>query len=314
MIKQPVEDGKQFAANLPHRKDLMIESPTSTVPLIDNVLHPSDFSEASQVAFAHALKAALIARSRFTLLHVSEEGEDTHWKDFPGVRETLERWGLLPKGSPRSAVPQLGIDVHKVIERHSDPATSVLNYLERHGADLIVLATHQPSGRAGWLHKSVSEPVARKSGQMTLFVPAGARGFVSLNDGSVSLKNVLIPIAAQPRPQPALAAASQLVQQLRCNTGSFTLLHVGDEGSLPVVTTPEVPGWQWRKLTRSGDVIEGIVETARRAGSDLIVMCTDGRHGFLDALRGSHSERVLRHAPCPLLAIPETSQAASVLA
>ena len=38
--------------------------------------------------------------------------------------------------------------------------------------------------------------------------------------------------------------------------------------------------------------------------TNLIVMCTDGRHGFLDALRGSHSERVLRRTPCPLLAIP----------
>jgi nucleotide-binding universal stress UspA family protein len=33
-------------------------------------------------------------------------------------------------------------------------------------------------------------------------------------------------------------------------------------------------------------------------------MSTDGRNGFLDALRGSHSERVLRRTPCPLLAIP----------
>ena len=28
------------------------------------------------------------------------------------------------------------------------------------------------------------------------------------------------------------------------------------------------------------------------------------RNGFLDALRGSHSEQVLRRTPCPLLAIP----------
>jgi nucleotide-binding universal stress UspA family protein len=33
-------------------------------------------------------------------------------------------------------------------------------------------------------------------------------------------------------------------------------------------------------------------------------MTTDGRNGFLDALRGSHSERVLQRTPCPLLAIP----------
>jgi nucleotide-binding universal stress UspA family protein len=42
-------------------------------------------------------------------------------------------------------------------------------------------------------------------------------------------------------------------------------------------------------------------------------MSTDGRSGFLDALRGSHSERVLRHAPCPLLAIPESSHTAMLM-
>jgi nucleotide-binding universal stress UspA family protein len=44
--------------------------------------------------------------------------------------------------------------------------------------------------------------------------------------------------------------------------------------------------------------------------TNLIVMCTDGRNGFLDALRGSHSERVLRQSPCPLLAIPVSAAVA----
>jgi nucleotide-binding universal stress UspA family protein len=37
------------------------------------------------------------------------------------------------------------------------------------------------------------------------------------------------------------------------------------------------------------------------------MMTTDGRQGFLDALRGSHSERVLRRAPCPVLVLPQNS-------
>ncbi len=36
---------------------------------------------------------------------------------------------------------------------------------------------------------------------------------------------------------------------------------------------------------------------------DLIVMATAGRDGFLDALRGSVTEQVLRRAPCPVLAV-----------
>ena len=38
--------------------------------------------------------------------------------------------------------------------------------------------------------------------------------------------------------------------------------------------------------------------------ADLIVMPTAGRAGVFDALRGSTTERVLRRAPCPLLAVP----------
>ena len=55
---------------------------------------------------------------------------------------------------------------------------------------------------------------------------------------------------------------------------------------------------------KSGNVIDSIVHMASDMDTNLIVMSTDGRNGFLDALRGSHSERVLHRAPCPLLAIP----------
>ena len=283
-----------------------------TIPIIDSVLHPTDFTEGSRVAFYHALKAALLAKSKLTLLHVSP-GTDSEWTDFPGVRETLERWGLLPAGSPRSAVPQLGIDVRKVIAQQSDPVKAVLRYLGDHSADLIVLATHQHEGRAHWLRHSVAEPVARRAAQMTLFIPGGSAGFVSAEDGSVSLEHILIPVTATPRPQPAIEAAARLATRLNCPRGTFTLLHVGDPDTMPAVRCPDVPGWEWKKATRTGEVIHGILDTAQKSAANLIVMTTDGRNGFLDALRGSHSERVLRHAPAPVLAVPVGSLAGAYL-
>jgi nucleotide-binding universal stress UspA family protein len=270
------------------------------------ILHPSDFSEASEVAFAHALKTALIVGARLTLLHVSPD-TSAEWSDFPGVRTTLERWGLLPPNSPKSAVPRLGIDVEKVIGHDRDPVASVLRYLERHPADLIVLAPHQRDGRMAWLQTSVSEPIARGSGQATLFVPRGVRGFVSMDDGSASLQNVLIPVAPVPRAQPALATAARLVSGLSRPAGTFTLLHIGSAGNMPALNPPYVTGWRWDRVTKDGDVVDAIVDTAVSTKADLIVMTTNGRDGFLDALRGSHSERVLRRAPCALLAIPEAA-------
>ena len=281
----------------------MTDTAGDTTAIIHSILHPTDFTEGSRVAFYHALRAALRAKSRLTLLHVSP-GKDWEWTDFPGVRETLERWGLLPVGSPRSALPELGIDIRKVVARQSDPVKAVLRYLRDHSADLIVLATHQHEGHAQWLRQSVAQPVARRAAQMTLFIPGGNAGFVSAEDGSVSLENILIPVATRPRPQPAIEAAARIAARLNCPRGTFTLLHVGDPDSMPAVRCPDVPGWKWKKIARTGEVIAGIVDTARESAANLIVMSTDGRNGFLDALRGSHSERVLRHASAPVIAVP----------
>ena len=271
--------------------------------IIESILHPTDFSEGSRTAFYHALKASLLARSQLTLLNVSANDE-ARWSDFPGVRETLESWRLLPPGSPRSAVPELGIDVRKTIAHASDPVDAVVAYLERHPADLIVLATHQPQGVVRWRNGSVSEPIARESGAMTLFIPDGSHGFVSADDGSVSLRSILIPVALTPAAQPALDAAVRLVESFSCDQGSFTMLHVGTDGTMPAVRPSEVSGWTWYSDIRSGDVIQNIIDAANETNADLIVMTTDGRNGFLDGLRGSHSERVLRLTGTPLLTIP----------
>lgn len=290
----------------------MVQTTKPDAAIIDSVLHPTDFSEGSRVAFHHALKVALLAKSSLTLLNVSPDGSAA-WSDFPGVRETLERWGLLPKGSQKSAVGELGINARKVVAHESDPVEAVLRYLKKHPADLIVLATTQRDGRVRWLGKCVAEPVARKASEMTLFIPGDSEGFVSARDGSIHLSKVLIPVARTPRPQTALQAAARLVERLNCPEGTFTLLHVGELQTMPTIRCPEVPGWLWKKELRTGDVIQKIVDATRDLGADLIVMSTDGRNGFLDGLRGSHSERVLRHGAAPLLTIPVGSAASSYL-
>jgi len=275
--------------------------------IIESVLHPTDFSESSLVAFHHALKAAMVARSKLTLLHVSPD-RTAEWSDFPGVRETLERWGALPAGSQRSEVGKLGIEACKIVANESEPVDAVIRYLEKNSTDLIVLSTSKRDGYVRWLGKSVSEPVTRKSEQMTLLIPGDAEGFVSAQDGSVNISNVLIPIAQTPRPQPAVNAAARLIQRWNCPEGIFTLVHVGKSETMPAVRCPEIPGWVWKKEVLSGPVIEGILNAAKEHQADLIIMATDGRNGFLDGLRGSHSERVLRHGVAPLLTVPISSR------
>jgi len=270
---------------------------------IRSIFHPSDFSDASEVAFAHALKLTLASRALLQMMHV-ETGADNEDEDFPRVRETLERWKLLPPGSSHRDVGQLGIEILKVIASSDDPVKACLNFLEINDADLIVLSVQQREGIMRWLGNMVGEKIAQGSGQMTLFIPNGLDGFVSVADGSVRLKNILIPVVNKPRPEAAVETTLRLIHSLALPPGTVTLLHVGTSESTPVVDLPESTGWAWNQLTQPGDKSETIVQVARDLDADLIVMTTDGPDRFLDGLRGTTSERVLRKAHCPVAVIP----------
>jgi nucleotide-binding universal stress UspA family protein len=270
---------------------------------LKSIFHPSDFSQASEVAFAHALKMALVAKAKLRVFHVAAS-PSVEWQDFPGVRDTLERWKLIPTGSPKSAVGRLGIDVDKVIASGKDPVKACLGFLEKHSEDLIVLAVRQHEGPLRWLEKSVGKPIARAAGQMTLFIPHGVEGFVSRQDGSISLRNILIPVTSKPRPQPSVEAAARLIRNLQLHAGVVTLLHVGPAAEMPSVKLPEDTDWTWNRVARAGEPADVILQTATELRADLIVMTTDGPDGFLDGLRGTTSERVLRKARCPVANLP----------
>src|SRR5216110_3073621 len=47
-----------------------------------------------------------------------------------------------------------------------------------------------------------------------------------------------------------------------------------------------------------------IVEYARKRNVGLIVVGSHGRHGLSHAIIGSVAEKVVRHAPCPVLVVP----------
>jgi nucleotide-binding universal stress UspA family protein len=274
----------------------------------ETILHPTDFSEASQLAFAHALRIATLAKAELSILHATTGGGSPHWHDYPGVRRTLERWGLLPPDSPPEAVGRLGLQVEKVEASGMRPLQAILRYLEDFPARLIVLATEGREGLPRWLERSVAELVARSARAPTLFVPHGARGFVAPEDGRSSLRRILVPVDRVPRPGRAIAVATALARGLGAGETEFVLFHVGEESAMPALDPPRGPGWSWRREARRGNVVETLLAAAREAPADLVVMATQGHEGFLDALRGSTTEQLLRRAECPLLAVPESAE------
>ncbi|MEW6126984.1 MAG: universal stress protein [Acidobacteriota bacterium] len=268
------------------------------------IFHPTDLTRGDEAAFAHALKIAHQAKSLLTIFHLDTFDEDAGWEEFPHVRNLLERWGVIPQGSTPQAVLDSGVQVKKIEAKGSAPVHPILHYLETHKNELIVLSTHQRQGLSRWTHEAIAEPVGRESHVATLFVPRRAVGFVSVETGAVSLENILIPIDRKPHPQRAIDAAVALARILDCPKVNFQLLHVGSKATCPNVAVPLQTGWQVQEIIKEGDAVETILDEEEFAYADLLVMATEGHKGFLDALRGSTTERVLRGSQCPLLAVP----------
>ncbi|MCK5448190.1 MAG: universal stress protein, partial [Gemmatimonadetes bacterium] len=92
-----------------------MSSTPGKLPIVRSVLHPTDLSPESEIAFQHALAIALLRQTSLTLLHVGEVPEGS---DFPSVRQVLERWGLLEEGSSRSAVyEEFNVRIKKKVVR-----------------------------------------------------------------------------------------------------------------------------------------------------------------------------------------------------
>jgi len=281
-----------------------------SIPFIESVVHATDFSPASERAFAHALAIAAIRRASLEILHVGPDRE-TDWQRFPHVRGVLERWGLLAPGSSQADVAQkLGVNVTKVSIESRFPAAAVATHLAEEPADLLVVATEGRDGAARWLRGSVAEAMARWSRTMTLFVPNDVdRSIVSIDDGHLTLNNILIPVDHSPDANAAIEFATRVAVAAGDDTVAITLLHVGTEGALPNVRAADGAGWSIAWMHRDGDPVDAIAAAADLVEAELIVMPTAGRSGVFEALNGSTTERVLRRARCAVLAVPAGGQA-----
>lgn len=263
-----------------------------------SVLHPTDFSAGSHVAFAHALRIALCGRGRLTLVHVGRR-DKVAWTEFPGIRETLSRWGLVGRNASRADVVALGLTATKVSVEDRDPVRGVLKRALKAKADLLVLSSHRRRGLWRWLRPSVGLAIARESDLPCLFLPSRVRGFVDRRTGDPTIRRVLIPVAPDVDPEPAVREVRGLLADLALTEAVLCFLYVN--GGDPIeVSSGDHPV---EHVRRDGSVVDSIEEVSR-AGVDLVAMASLGRESASDSVFGSTTEQVLGRLRVPLLIVP----------
>ena len=267
-----------------------------------SVLFPTDLRKDGLPAFAHALRLALDGAGKLTVMHVGP-GSDPPWERFPGIRDTLARWGVLTPAATRRDLTALGLKARKVTLNGGNATKGILQRARKTDVDLLVLATHRRAGLRRWMKPSVAESVARSARSTSLVVPCRQGGFVDGQRGTVELVRVLVPAASHPAPEVTLAAVARLVRTLGVEAGRVRVLYVGDRADHDL---PEgwPAGWVVEHVRRDGSVVDEIVKECTAWDAQLVAMATQGHDDALDQLRGSTTERVMRRIEVPVLVVP----------
>jgi nucleotide-binding universal stress UspA family protein len=182
------------------------------------------------------------------------------------------------------------------------PVEAILETARAVHADLIVMATHGRCGVNRLLLGSVTERVLHLLRIPLLAVRTG------LPRVEIPPRRVLCAVNDAREARRALDLATLVAG---CFGASVAVLHVRQTGRSGAI--PELHSWISEthrlrcpidEVTGAGDPPENIVRVASDKSCDLVVIGAR-HHRFLDVtVLGTTTERVVRHSPCPVLAVP----------
>jgi nucleotide-binding universal stress UspA family protein len=207
---------------------------------------------------------------------------------------------------------------------NSNPAAGILEAQKEVGADLVVMSSHGRTGFAHLILGSVAEKVVREAVCPVLAIRQGDEEVVTS-----AFQNILVPVDIADRSATALICARQIAVQ---HGGTVYPLHVvptediylqrdvyrlqEGEGTnlvqaekvakerLAEVSQSYLEGVRYEPVVHvSNDPARTFLEMEKEVGADLLVMATHGFTGLFHLLLGSLTEKMMREAGCPVLAL-----------
>lgn len=285
---------------------------------IREILFPSDLTPASERAFEHAALLAERLGARVTLYHV--------------VKSHVAMGSGTPRSPRQEAVQRAERDAHDQLERRAAGLTpeaavlvehddsihrALLRTLKARRPDLTVMSTHGRDRIGQLFFGSVAETVLNAARAPLLLVREPDHGV------ALPYRRILVPTdmsMASGRAFPiasllarafgaeviALHVAAPLLGDPAFGTSGVTYeveARVPSEAALCQFLGSEFAGVKVLPRVLIGSAWDRIIETAALEHADLIVMSTHGRDSLADRVIGSHAERVIRHASCPVLVV-----------
>lgn len=299
------------------------------MPEFKKILFPTDFSQCAAGALPHALELAKRYDAHLFVAHVRTLfADDPHNPEHrfldekalaAEVQNNLDSVARSARSHPR---------VETILLRSASAPPAILEYAAEGGIDLVVMGTHGRSAVAHFFLGSVAERVVRHAPCPVLTVAEGRDGYRS----EPSYSRILAAYDFSGHSLEAVGWAAGLAGKFGAE---LHLAHVVEQPVHPAYydlwnravkqQIPTIAEEARRSIDRLLDeltfsgpvevevvvdepkVHRGLERIARERQVDLMVLGTHGLSGVERVLMGSTTERLVRTAPCPVLAVKRTA-------
>lgn len=286
-----------------------------------------DFSETASLALTHATQLARRHKAGLVLGHVVEPlpvisypilmvPADAAKELYRFASERLEELAGMARRS--------GLTVSTAVE-HGPPGPQLIEMAEKAHADILVTGTRGLTGFEHLLLGSTAEYVVRRSPfpvltvhpadssprdpVETVIIPTdlgpdavdAASAFTRIFDG-VDRTRVLLVFAD---PTPPYLEPFQHDMLEKWGQPDMRKEDI-DERMSPTVAKLESAGFEIETRILDGGPVRAVTELAKKCDVDMIVMATHGRSALANMLVGRTAQRIVQHAPCPVLTIRST--------
>jgi nucleotide-binding universal stress UspA family protein len=272
-----------------------------------HILVPVDFSDLSALGLRYADALARCSGAKLSALFANPFQPPAYFTPtrvaemqahFDAARQDAESY---LREFVATTLPGRGDVAAVVID--AMPVDAILRESERLRPDMIVLGTHGRTGINRLMMGSVAERLIRSSRVPVLAV----RGDAPAAAGPVPIDRILCPVNDTPFARKALHYAVRLA---RCFGAALTVLHVEEPSGAHGIA--DLGAWvpaalreqaEIRELRRQGEAAQQVIAAASEWKPGILVL---GAHHqrFLDSTTlGATTIRILRHAPCAVLAV-----------
>lgn len=291
--------------------------------MYDTILVPTDGSEHAQRAAEHAAILATVFEASVHVLAVVDVDAAAGPFSAGGVDE--EYLGRLDTNAQETvdsvadSIADPDLTVHTDLRRGA-PSEEILEYVSEFGVDAIAMGTHGRTGVSRFVAGSVTESVLRKSPVPVLTVRATERS--ETRDG---YQDVMIPTDGSEAASLAIDHGLAIAEAFDARVHAVNIVDIGalssggdysfpqelleamrdagQEATEPIADRARESGLEAVAEVVEGFPAKGLLEYADDNDVDLIAMATAGQTGFSRFLMGSTTERVVRHAEMPVLAV-----------